>query len=115
MTKAVRVHKVGGPEALVYGILKLRAMVMEIKRRRRVHLGTSLTFLFENTTTTSSQPPLISAVTALCNHLPSAASTFGMPKRVPAPAASTMPATAPTFDMRTLSTWSILDGCPPRS
>jgi hypothetical protein len=29
----------------------LRAMVMEIKRRRRVHLGTSLTFLFENTTT----------------------------------------------------------------
>jgi hypothetical protein len=29
----------------------LRAMVMEIKRRRRVHLGASLTFLFENTTT----------------------------------------------------------------
>jgi hypothetical protein len=29
----------------------LRAMVMEIKRRRRVHLGTNLTFLFENTTT----------------------------------------------------------------
>lgn len=29
----------------------LRAMVMEVKRRRRVHLGRCLTFLFENRTT----------------------------------------------------------------
>jgi hypothetical protein len=29
----------------------LREMVMEVKRRRRVHLGRYLTFLFENTTT----------------------------------------------------------------
>lgn len=29
----------------------LRALVMEVKRRRRVHLGSYLTFLFENTTT----------------------------------------------------------------
>ena len=47
-----------------------------------------------NTTTTSSHPPPDSAATAARNQAPRSASTFGMPNRVPAPAASKTPAAA---------------------
>src|SRR5580765_7902885 len=49
-------HKVERKEILDYGSYDaaraaVRAAVMEVKRRRRVHVGRNLTFLFENTTT----------------------------------------------------------------
>jgi hypothetical protein len=44
-----------------------------------------------NMTRTSAQPPSDSARTARRNHSPSATSTFGIPMRVPAPAANTIP------------------------
>jgi len=57
----------------------------------RAGAGTSTTAA-PRTTTTSSQPPPSSAKTAERSHLPPSARTFGIPNRVPAPAARTTPA-----------------------
>ena len=58
----------------------------------RAGLGTS-TIAAPNTTTMSSHPPPSKADTAERSHCPPPASTFGLPYRVPAPAASTTPPT----------------------
>ena len=74
----------------------------------RAGAGTSTTAA-PSTTTTSSHPPSLSAETADRNHCPSAASTLGIPYRVPAPAASTTP---PTWsDIPTVSLLCAQIGC----